>query len=283
MRGVQIFLPLALLGGAAFAQEQPAMNPPAGSAERVVTDSNPFIGTWELDPARTKLGARTVRMEPAGDSVRMVTPMGQYTFKIDGNDYPTNDPGSTTNWKQIDSSTWEVTAKENGKVASTSRHVMSADGNRIATTTTIQGEQPATINSVYERQGSATEATGDSPAAKLFGSWKQNRQVQATGTAPTLTYEATANGMRAHYRGMGTPQEYDIRLDGQEHAVEGAPGYALTTRKLDDHTFEEVWQRDGKPFSKSSIRVSADGRELTEAQDPGSSEVESSEYVYKRK
>jgi hypothetical protein len=280
MRGANIVLPAVLLSCGVYAQSQESVEPRTGSAERTVIDSrNPFLGTWEMDVARTKLGARTVKMEPAGDSIRMVTGMGQYEFKLDGKEYPTDMPGTTVSWKKMDDNTYEVTTREDGKVTSTSTRVMSSDGNRATVTTKPAGSEQ-TITSVYERQ-SGDAGGGD----KMLGTWRQTRQLPASGTPPSLTYEAVAEGMRAHYQGLGTPQEYLIRLDGQDHPVtEGAPaGTTLATTRLDNRSFEEVWKRSGKVFSKSAIRVSPDGRELTETQQPADSQSEASEYVYSRK
>ena len=101
-----------------------------------------FLGSWELDTARTKLGSTTVTYEQVGDSIRAITPLGTYTFKIDGTEYKTTLPGDTITWRQVDKNTLESTRKRNGKPESISTRVFSPDGKTIAVTTKVIGDQP---------------------------------------------------------------------------------------------------------------------------------------------
>jgi hypothetical protein len=94
---------------ALYAQDQPAGERSSRS------ELNAFVGYWEVDAARTKVGAVTLAFEEGGDSIRVPSSGGSYTFKIDGADYPTNVPGQTVSWKQVDKRTLEVTLKQNEK------------------------------------------------------------------------------------------------------------------------------------------------------------------------
>lgn len=77
--------------------------------------------------------------------------------------------------------------------------------------------------------------------------------------------------------------QYTLVFYEKEHpGGAGTPNTNVTARKINDRSFEEKWTRDGKVFSTSTIRVSADGQELTEQQQPGDPQNEPSTFVYRR-
>ena len=103
-----------------------------------------FMGTWKLNEAKSKISAGSqkntnVVYEAKGDDVK-VTSDGisgdgkpthiEWTGKFDGKDYPvTGDPNSDMrSYKKVDDHTLEFTAKKAGKVTTTGRMVVSADG-----------------------------------------------------------------------------------------------------------------------------------------------------------
>ena len=132
--------------------------------------SNPNLGTWKLNEAKSKLAPgypknTKVVYEAAGDDIKAtvdgVDGQGKpthnlWTGKFDGKDYPvTGDPSSDTrSIKQIDEHTLELTVKKAGKVTMSGRVVVSADGK--SRTLTLSGTDPAgkkiTSISVYDKQ-----------------------------------------------------------------------------------------------------------------------------------
>jgi hypothetical protein len=87
--------------------------------------SNPNMGTWKLNEAKSKLGPgapknNTVVEEAAGDNVKVTVDgtdstgkptHNEWTGKFDGKDYPvTGDPNSDTrSIKKVDERTLEIT------------------------------------------------------------------------------------------------------------------------------------------------------------------------------
>jgi len=116
---------------------------------------NAMLGTWKLNEAKSKIspGAaknNTVVYEAAGDNIKCtiegVDGQGNPTHiewagKFDGKDYPlTGDPGGDSRaYKQINDRTVEGITKRNGKVSSTSRIVIAADGKSRTVTTDLTG------------------------------------------------------------------------------------------------------------------------------------------------
>ena len=132
--------------------------------------SNPNLGTWKLNEAKSKLAPgypknTKVVYEAAGDKIKATVegvdgqgkPIhSEWTGKFDGKDYPvTGDPSSDTrSIKQIDDRTLELTVKKGGKVTMSGRVVLSPDGK--SRTLTLSGTDPAgkkvTSISVYDKQ-----------------------------------------------------------------------------------------------------------------------------------
>ncbi len=112
--------------------------------------SNPNMGTWKLNEAKSKFSPgstknMTVVYAPAGDEVKVTTDgitangksvQTEWTGKFDGKDYPvTGDSSATTRaYKKINDRTMELTNKKDGKVTSTGRIELAADGKSRAVT-----------------------------------------------------------------------------------------------------------------------------------------------------
>jgi len=148
----------------------------AGAARHSLAQAkDPFLGTWRLDPAKstftgvtpTKRTMTFARL-PNGSLRHVIDTAGpgggivtndvihqQYTFKIDGKDYPA-DPQmqvSTVSFTRVDSNTLERTGKYRGEVAETITYAVSQDGKTlIATQTgTANGVEVSNVQ-VFTRQ-----------------------------------------------------------------------------------------------------------------------------------
>jgi hypothetical protein len=139
-------------------------------AATVCFASDVQMGTWKLDEAKSKLapGAAknsTVVYAAAGDEVKVTVdgtdadgkPMhNEWTGKFDGKDYPvTGDPNSDMRaYKKINDRTLELTVKKGGKVTTTGRIVVAADGkSRTVTTSGTDAKGNKTKSTaVYDHQ-----------------------------------------------------------------------------------------------------------------------------------
>jgi len=133
---------------------------------------DPFVGSWRLNAAKSKYtpgpGPKSitstyeaagkglkisVRNEPASGPVQEYS----YTTNLDGTDAKItgNNPNADTiAVKRIDANTLEHVSKKGGKVTTTQRNVVSADGKtRTVTTSGInaQGEKVSNV-AVFEKQ-----------------------------------------------------------------------------------------------------------------------------------
>ncbi|MGA8541135.1 MAG: hypothetical protein WB566_16655 [Terriglobales bacterium] len=139
-------------------------------AVAVAFASDPYMGTWKLNEAKTKFppGAaknHTVVYEAAGDNVKVTVDgvdsegkptHNEWTGKFDGKDYPlVGDPNADTRmYKKVNARTMDLTNKKGGKVTATGRIVVSADGKSRTVTVTATDAKGMKIKStaVYDKQ-----------------------------------------------------------------------------------------------------------------------------------
>src|SRR5579864_6128414 len=131
---------------------------------------NPFMGTWKLNEAKSKLAPgmaknSTVVYEPAGDSVKVTIDgtdaagnptHNEWTGKFDGRDYPvTGDPNSDSRSYDLRSAhKMGFKVKKEKKVTTTGTIIVSGDGKRrtvIASGTDAQGKKFKST-AVYDKQ-----------------------------------------------------------------------------------------------------------------------------------
>jgi len=140
----------------------------AGVAISLAADA--FTGTWKLNEAKSKFspGAQknsTVIYEPAGDSVKVTVDgtdadgkptHNEWTGKFDGKDYPVTGSatGDTRSYKQVNDHTLTFAEKKGGKVTTSGRIVVSADGKTRTVTTTATDAKGMKVSAtaVYDKQ-----------------------------------------------------------------------------------------------------------------------------------
>jgi len=133
---------------------------------------DPFVGTWRLNVAKSKYNpgpapkSVTSTYEAAGQGYKVSVknepasgPVQQYSYStnLDGKDTPVtgNNPNAdTVAAKRIDANTLEIVNKKGGKVTTTQRNAVAADGKTRTVTTTgtdAQGQKVSNVT-VFERQ-----------------------------------------------------------------------------------------------------------------------------------
>ena len=128
------------------------------------------MGTWKLNEAKSKISAGagkniTVVYAAAGDSVKVTVDgvdadgkpaHNEWTGKFDGKDYPvTGDPNSDKrSYTKIDDHTLGFNGKKGGKVTTSGRIDVSADGKSRTVTTSGTDSKGKKVSStaVYDKQ-----------------------------------------------------------------------------------------------------------------------------------
>ena len=132
--------------------------------------SDPNLGTWKLNEAKSKIAAgapknTTVVYEAAGDKVKVTVDgvdgagkptHNEWTGSYDGKDYPvTGDPASDMrSLKKVNDHTLDLTVKKDGKVTVSGKIVVSADGKTrtVSTSGTDSMGMKMKNTSVYDKQ-----------------------------------------------------------------------------------------------------------------------------------
>jgi len=132
--------------------------------------ADPMMGTWKLNEAKSRIAPgtpknSTVVYEAVGDKVKITIDgadsdgkptHNEWTGKFDGKDYPvTGDPNSDArSLKRVDDRTLTLKVKKNGKVTTTGRLVVAADGKSRTVTTTGTDPKGKKVHSttVYDKQ-----------------------------------------------------------------------------------------------------------------------------------
>ena len=140
----------------------------AAAAVSIAADVN--VGTWKLNPGKSKIGAgaarnETVKIETAGDNMKVTVDgtgsdgkatHNEWTGKFDGKEYPVTGDATMNmrSYATIDDHTFRLTGKKDGKVVTTGRIVISADGKTRTVTTTVTDAEGKKTNStsVFEKQ-----------------------------------------------------------------------------------------------------------------------------------
>lgn len=137
-------------------------------ATALAQPSNPLVGTWKLNPAKSKAPFKsgTTVVEAVGDGIKLIVDLvgtdgtkshWEFTANYDGKDYPVtgNSPfGDSVALTRVDRNTTRTTNKMGGKVTGTHTIVVAADGKTRTTTfkgTNAKGESVESV-SYYEKQ-----------------------------------------------------------------------------------------------------------------------------------
>jgi hypothetical protein len=140
-------------------------------AAPVLAQSDPAIGTWKLNLAKSKYNpgplpkTNVITIAAAGSGLKVSakgmdakgTPTSiEYTATFDGKDVAVKGAPAydTTAMKRIDANTTEQTRKKEGKTVQTVKREISADGKTMTVTTRGKDENGRTLNNVavYDKQ-----------------------------------------------------------------------------------------------------------------------------------
>ena len=222
---------------------------------------NPFVGTWKLNPAKSKFTGSTITFDqlPSGEWKTTAAGMS-YTFRTDGKEYQALFDRKVT-WNQANDRTYGSTVTFGGKTLVTERYEIAPDNKTMTVTaegTTPSGDKFKEVSSYGRESGS----TG------LAGKWRSDK-IQISSPMALEIKAHGSNGIS-----MAIPQykaSVDLSFDGAESKPVGPtmpPGMAFSAKKLDERSFEFVEKHNGKPVASMTFKVSADGKTLTESGKP---------------
>jgi hypothetical protein len=236
-RGLQILLALCLAAGAARAAEAP------------------FIGTWTLDPARTRLpDVMTVQSQGGG---KYVFELGAGPEAIVADGSPQPGYGKTLlSVKPLTPDTWVVERRQDGRLLLRATWKLSADGQTL--NDYFRGFNPdgsmLSMDYVYRRTG---DGTG------FAAVW---RSVRETLNAPFVLQVTAYQSDGLSFDNPFEQITRNLRFDGRDYPREGAnagPGASASVRRLDARRLMITDKRNGKVTDTQEVGLSADLKTLT--------------------
>jgi hypothetical protein len=220
-----------------------------------------FDGTWKVDLKTAKFPEKPDVYLLQDGMYHCKTCVPAVDVKADGQDqkvsgHPYYDMKSV---KVLDDRTIEEINKKSGKVVTTSKTWVSADGNKLMFEFT---DSSATNADPVTGKGEETRvAKGPAGSHAISGSWQTSKMDTVSDNGLLFSYKVAGDSLT-----MTTPtgQSYTAKLDGTEAPYKGDPGTtSVSVKAVDKSTMEETDKRDGKVIAVARMTMSADGKTMT--------------------
>jgi hypothetical protein len=236
--------------------------------------SSDWNGTWKLNVPKSTFRDQAITVSISADGeYRYDDGVVSHPFRCDGEYRPMLD-NRTQNCVKSSETTLDMTRIENGVKTNTYHWELSADGKIFTITgTTFRPSGPAITGQLI-----ATRISGSNDFA---GEWKATSAILP---APELTLRLDSRYLHISYPNRG--QDVDVPLNGADATVHGplAPeGVTYSLRLVGRREISVEKKRDGVPFNLGSLKLSDDGKIVTESWWTPDRLGEKSTYVYERK
>jgi hypothetical protein len=225
----------------------------ASACHRVSPDWN---GTWKLSASKSDIPgpSLTVAIDSSGE---YHTESGASTgnFRCDGKEYHAV-ANITVFCAQGSTSVMEITLKKNGTKTGTTQWELSPDGKIL----TIKSKSAQAGGSVKSKESEYVRISGSSGFA---GGWRNTRPFESL---PSLMQLTLTNG-KIHYAFPEKAQYADPALDGRDAIVYGPGVPSGSTMAFKQNGSRELLMAkklSGQTLNVGSLRISGDGRTLTE-------------------
>lgn len=218
-------------------------------------------GTWKIDLSKAKLDSKPTVFEIRDGIFSCLSCDPKVTIPADGQEHKISGSPYTDTEKisVVNPNTIERTGMKNGKVSFHDTLTVSPDG--MTLTQSYEGHppqssEPVTATGIFTRIGTPSAETN-----QVAGSWKMDKWESASDNALTFVY--ASNGDRMNYK-ASTGENYSAAFDGKEYPFKGDPGTtSVMIQKINDHTIQETYKRDGEIVGMARMTVSPDEKSLT--------------------
>ncbi|HEY1804669.1 MAG TPA: hypothetical protein VGG45_09315 [Terracidiphilus sp.] len=220
---------------------------------------SPFDGTWKTDLAKTAFSTKPLTFYISGGWYHCVSCSPGFDVPADGQDHAVSGQSyDTVSITIVDPQTISVVAKKGSAVAFEQTRTISADGRTLTVKTTghpLNGGAATNFVTVGKRSGalpSGVHATS--------GNWVIEKQT-GSGNALLTTYKTKGDELTMT---SPTGETYTAKFDGNDYPYRGAYAYdAVSLKKINDHSFEEIDKRAGQAIDDSTNTVSPNGKTMT--------------------
>jgi hypothetical protein len=210
-------------------------------------------GTWKLNPTKSSFQGTVFTISISTDGeYRYDDGHSSFTFRCDGKDRPIGN-NRTRACVKSGAALLDITQKENGVEANATHWELSTDGK--AFTSTVTGFRPSgsvTSQTIFSRLSGSND---------FAGQWRNTSYLQQHADM-TLRFDNQA--LHIDYPSAG--QHIDAPLDGVDAAVHGphVDGTTYAVRLAGRRELLSLTKRNSKVFSQGSLKLSNDGRTITD-------------------
>ena len=210
-------------------------------------------GTWKLDPTKSSYQGQVFTISISADGEYRYDGTSSFTFRCDGKDRPMGN-NRTQVCVKSGVTVLDITQKENGAKTRSSHDQLSTDGKIFTTTVTEFRPNGPVITSqiVFSRLSGSND---------FAGQWRDTSYLQQHAD---MTLRLDNQALHIDYPSAG--QHIDAPLDGVEVAVRGPrvlEGTTCAVRPAGRREFIMVTKRHDKVFSQGPLKLSNDGRIIT--------------------
>ncbi|MGA8940491.1 MAG: hypothetical protein WB439_15120 [Acidobacteriaceae bacterium] len=224
-----------------------------------IGSADPRVGTWTLSSAQSSLTPpNKLSITPEKDQEHVVmSGEKRIDFTANSNGHETAVAGNPMfdqiELHRVSRTHVEVKEKKAGAVAATIDDKLSKDGDELTVTTATVG-QPTQVT-VWVRSGGVRVAKDP-----FAGEWTQDMSKTRMRQGLTLNIQPDGtNGVR-----FSGGFSYTARFDGKTYDLQNSRNDTVQLSRVDAHTVDALYRRDGQMTEKAHWVVSADGREMTE-------------------
>jgi len=212
-------------------------------------------GTWKLNPTKSSFQGQVLTISISADGEYRFDENSSNTLRCDGKDRPIGN-NRTRVCVKSGVTALDITLKEDGVKTRATHDELSTDGKVFTTTVTEFRPNGPVITSqiVFLRLSGAND---------FAGQWRDTSYLQQHAD---MTLRLDNQALHIDYPSAG--QHIDAPLDGVEAAVRGPrvlEEATLAVRPAGNREFLEVTKRHGKVFTEGSLKLSNDGRIVTDS------------------
>lgn len=210
-------------------------------------------GTWKLNPTKSSYQGQVLTISISPDGEYRFDENSSHTVRCDGMDRPIGN-NRTGVCVKSGVTVLDITQKENGVKTRATHDELSTDGKVFTTTVTeFRPNGPViTAQIVFSRLSGSND---------FAGQWRDTSYLQQHAD---MTLRLDNQALHIDYPSVG--QHIDAPLDGVEAAVRGPhvlEGATLAVQPAGNREFLIVTKRHGKVFTQGSLKLSNDGRIIT--------------------
>ncbi len=217
-------------------------------------------GTWRIDVTKAQIDQKPTIFELKNGMFVCSTCDPKLNIKANGQEQKVAGSPYVDMEKisMLSGRTVERVGSKDGKVRFRATYTVSADGRTL--TEKYEGHpansaQAVVATTVYSRVGEP-----ESGAHAISGAWKGEKYEGVSDNALTFSYSMNGDGL--NYK-ASTGESYSAKFDGKDYPFHGDPGTTeVVLKKLDDHTFEETYKRNGEVVGKQRMTISSDGKSM---------------------